>query len=55
MKIHKVEKFLVNLLDKNQYIIQIKNLKQALNHALVLKKVQGAIKFNKFFLAKTMH
>ena len=38
-KIEKVEKLEANLNDKTEYIIQIKNLKQALNHGLVLKKV----------------
>ena len=42
MKIEKIEK----LHDKNEYAIHIINLKQALNHGLVLKKIHGAIKFN---------
>ena len=32
--------------DKTEYIIQIENLKQALNHGLILKKVHKVIKFN---------
>ena len=32
------EKFVVNLHDKKEYVIHIRNLKQALNHGLVLKK-----------------
>ena len=39
MKIEKVEKLVANLYDKTKYVIHIRNLKQALNHALVLKKV----------------
>ena len=35
-----------DLLDKNEYVIQIRNLKQAFNHGLVLKKVHRVIKFN---------
>ena len=35
-----------NLLDKTEYVIHIRNLKQALNHGLVLKKVHEGIKFN---------
>ena len=31
---------------KTEYVIHIKNLKQALNHGLVLKKVHRVIKFN---------
>ena len=32
MKIEKVEKVAANLHDKTEYVIHIKNLKQALNH-----------------------
>ena len=38
MKIEKVKKLVANLYDKTKYFIQIRNLKQALNHGLVLKK-----------------
>ena len=46
MKIEKVEKLVANLYDKTEYIVHIRNLKQALNHGLVLKKVHRVIKFN---------
>ena len=46
MKIEKVEKLVANLHDKTEYVIHIRNLKQALNHGLVLKKVHRMIKFN---------
>ena len=47
MKIEKVEKLVANLHDKTEYVIHIRNLKQALNHGLVLKKVvHKVIKFN---------
>ena len=46
MKIKKVEKLLANLQDITEYFIPIRNLKQALNHRLVLKKVHRMIKFN---------
>ena len=46
MKTEKVEKLIANLNDKTEYVIHIKNLKQALNHRLVLKNVHRAIKFN---------
>ena len=39
-KIEKVKKLVANL-----HVIQIKNLKPALNHKLVLKKVHTVIKF----------
>ena len=46
MKIEKVEKLVANLHDKTEYVIHMKNLKQALNHRLFLKKVHKVIKFN---------
>ena len=46
MKIEKVEKLVANLHDKTEYVIRIRNLKQALNYGLVLKKVNRVIKFN---------
>ena len=38
MKIEKVEKLVANLHNKTEYVIHIRNLKQALNHGSVLKK-----------------
>ena len=38
MKIEKVEKLVANLHDQNEYVIHKRNLKQVLNHGLVLKK-----------------
>ena len=46
IKIEKVEKLVANLHDKTEYVIHIRNLKQPLNHGLVLKKVHKVIKFN---------
>ena len=46
MKIEKVKKLVTNLYDKNECAIDIRNLKHALNHGLVLKKVDRVIKFN---------
>ena len=46
MKIGKVEKLAGNLHDKTEYVIHLRNLKQALNHGLVLKKVHKVIKSN---------
>ena len=46
MNIEKVEKLVANLHDKTKYVIHIRNLKQALNHQLALKKVHKGIKFN---------
>ena len=47
MKIIKVEKLLANLHDKTEYATHIRNLKQALNHGLVLESVNRVIKFNR--------
>ena len=46
MKIEKFQKLLANLHDKTLYAIHIRNLKQALNHGLGLKKLHKVIKFN---------
>ena len=46
MKTEKVKKLVATLHDKTEYVIHIRNLKQALNHGLVLKKVHRAIKFD---------
>ena len=48
MKIEKVEKLVANLHD----VIHIRNLKQALNHGLVLKEVHRVIKCNQDPLLK---
>ena len=47
MTIENVKKLVANLHDKTKYVIHIKKLKQALNHGLVLKKVNRVIKCNK--------
>ena len=41
MKIEKIEKLVTNLHEKTEYAIHIRNLKQALNHGLILKKVHS--------------
>ena len=46
MKIEKVGKLVANLCDKTEYLRHIRNLKQTLNHILVLKKFHRVIKFN---------
>ena len=45
MKIEKVEKLVANLHDKTQYVIHIRNLKQALNDGLFLKNLHEVSKF----------
>ena len=52
MKIEIVENLVANLHDKTEYVIHIINLKQALNHGLVLKKVDRVITFNQKALLK---
>ena len=46
VNIEKVEKIVTNLHDKTENVIHTRNLKQALNHELVLRKVDGENKFN---------
>ena len=46
MKVEKVEKLVANLHNRNEYVIHIRNLKQALNHRLILKNVHRVINFN---------
>ena len=46
MKLENVKKLVANLHDKTEYVIHIRNLKQRLNHGLILKKVHKVIKFN---------
>ena len=46
MKIEKTEKLLANFHDKEEYVIHKRNIKQALNHRFVLKKVHKVIKFD---------
>ena len=46
MKTQKFEKLVANLHDKSEYVIHKRNVKQALNHRLVLKTVRRFIKFN---------
>ena len=53
MKIEKVGNLLANLHDKTEYVIYIRNLKQALNHGLIFKKVHRVIKLNQKASLKT--
>ena len=46
MKIDKCNKLICNLYDKNNYVVHIRSLKQALNHGLIFKKVNRVIQFN---------
>ena len=46
MNIEIVQKLVANSHDKTEYFIHIRNLKQVLNHRLVLEKVHRVIKFN---------
>ena len=48
MELGKIKKFVTAFHDKTKYVIHIRNLKQALNHGLILKKVHRVIKFNVF-------
>ena len=44
INIEKIQKLVANLHDNNEHIILLRNLKQALNNELVLKKVHGETK-----------
>ena len=44
-KVKKVEKLICSIEDKNNYVIQIRALKQALNHGLKLKRLHRIIQF----------
>ena len=46
MKINKCSKLVCNLYDKNNYVVNIRSLKQVLNHGLILKKIHRKIQFN---------
>ena len=52
MKLGKIGKLVTNLYDKNGHIIHIRNLKQAINHGLVLKNIHRVITFNQKDLLK---
>ena len=45
-KIGKCNKLVCTLQDKENYVVHIRALKQALNHGLILKKVHRVIQFN---------
>ena len=45
-KIDKCKKLVCNLYDKKSYVVHIRSLKQALNHGLILNKVQKLIQLN---------
>ena len=46
MKIDKCKKLVCNLYNKENYVVHIRSLKQALNPGLILKKVHRLIQFN---------
>ena len=45
MKVNQVNKLVASVHDKNNYVIHIYALKQALDHCLILKKIHSAISF----------
>ena len=46
MKINKCNKLVCNLYDKNNYIVYIRGLKQALYHGIILKTMHKVIEVN---------
>ena len=45
-KIKKCNKLVCNVYDKENYVVHVRALKQALNHGLIFKKVYKIIQFN---------
>ena len=45
MKINKCSKLVCNVQDKENYVVRVSSLKQALNHGLKLTKVHRIIQF----------
>ena len=45
-KIKKHNKLVCNVHDKENYVVHIRVLKQALNHGIILKKVDRVIQYN---------
>ena len=46
MKINKCNKLVCNLYDKNNYVVHVRSLKQALDHGSILKKLHRVVQFN---------
>ena len=46
VKVENFGKLVANLHDKSEYVTHIRNLKQILNHGLVLNKLQRIFEFN---------
>ena len=46
IKTEKIDKLEASLHDREEYVIQVRNLKPALNHGLLFTKVHRAIRFN---------
>ena len=46
MKINRYSKFVRNFYDKNNYVVHMRSLKQALDHGLILTKIHRVIQFN---------
>ena len=46
MKIHKCNRLVCNLYDKENYVLHIRSLKQALSRGLILKKIHRVMQFN---------
>ena len=46
MKINKCSELVCNLYDKNNCVVHIRSLKQALDHGLIFLKIHRVIQFN---------
>ena len=54
-KIKKYNKLVCKIHDKENCVVHIRALKQALNHGLILKKVHRVIQFNQKNMTETIH
>ena len=50
IRINKCSKLVCNLYDKNNYVVHVRSLKQALDHGVILKKIHRVIQFNQEWL-----
>ena len=55
IKIEKVWKLIANLLDKTEYVIHKRNLKQTLNHGCVLEKAHKYKYYKNTWLKSNVH
>ena len=55
MKINKCTKLVNTVQDKENYVVHIRGLKQALDYGLIFKKVQRVIEFRQKSMVKVVY